>query len=203
MPRCSGAATRRPRRRSTTSAGSRRQAPRSGTLDVPRTLPQALGFLLGFWIALWLSPLVVRAEPGGAEDPRLAALEASLYQGVNAERARQHLIPLERRPDLDAVARGHSLDMVRRHYLAHESPEGWNAVDRLDHAHIDGFTLAGENIGITDRADANREILQAWIQSPVHRDNLFAPPFNATGIGIARAPNGSLVYTQVFVTYPR
>ena len=34
----------------------------------------------------------------------------------------------------------------------------------------------------------NREILRAWIQSEVHRTNLFSPPFNATGIGIAQAP---------------
>jgi uncharacterized protein YkwD len=93
--------------------------------------------------------------------------------------------------------------MVARHYLAHESPEGHNALFRLESAHVTGFSLAAENIGITDRPDPNREILRAWIESEVHRTNLYSPPFNATGIGIARAPNGSLVYTQVFVTYPR
>jgi uncharacterized protein YkwD len=46
-------------------------------------------------------------------------------------------------------------------------------------------------------------VLHAWIASAVHRANLYAPPFNATGIGIARAPNGALIYTQLYVTYPR
>jgi len=167
---------------------------------VPRTLVQALAFLFGLWLALSLSPFRAR---GDTADAPLAPLEASLCRGVNEARAEQHLIPLERRADLDAVALAHSRDMVARHYVAHESPEGENALDRLARAHISGFSLAAENIGVTDRPDPNREILRAWIASEVHRTNLFAPPFNATGIGIARAPNGSFVYTQLFATYPR
>jgi uncharacterized protein YkwD len=166
---------------------------------VPRTPVQAFAFLLGLWIALWLSPF----GASGEESAPFAELEASLHRGVNAVRAQQHLIPLERRADLDAVARAHSLDMVTRHYFAHESPEGQNAVDRLAHGQVKGFSLAAENLGITDRPEPTNEILQAWIASEVHRTNLYAPPFNATGIGIARAPNGSLVYTQLYVTYPR
>ena len=167
---------------------------------MPRTLVQAFAFLFGMWLALSVWPSGARGE---ALDSGYADLEASLHRGVNDARAAQHLIPLERRADLDAVALAHSQDMVTRHYFAHESPEGHNALDRLESAHVAGFSLAAENIGITNRSDPNREILHAWIESEVHRTNLFSPPFNATGIGIARAPNGSLVYTQLFVTYPR
>ncbi len=167
---------------------------------MPRTPAQAFAFLFGIWLALWLSPFGARGDTASSA---FADLEASLHRGVNAVRGAQHLIPLERRTDLDAVALAHSRDMVERHYLAHESPEGHNALIRLARARVAGFSLAAENIGITDRPDPNREILRAWTLSEVHRTNLFSPPFNATGIGIARAPNGSLVYTQVFVTYPR
>ena len=167
---------------------------------MPRTPIQAFAFLFGLWLALQLWPSGAHGETG---TPPFAALEADLHRGVNAVRVEQHLIPLERRADLDAVARAHSEDMVARHYIAHESPEGHNAVYRLETAHVGEFTLAAENIGITDHSDPNHEILRAWMASEVHRTNIVAPPFNATGIGIARAPNGSLVYTQVFVTYPR
>ncbi len=163
---------------------------------MPRTPMQGLGFLIGFFIALWLSPF-------GAKADSFADLEAALHRGVNQVRGERHLIPLERRPELDAVARAHSLDMVNRHFFDHRNPEGEVAPDRLIRARVSGFSLAAENLGITDRPDPNREILYGWIQSEVHRKNLFAPVFNATGIGIARAPNGSLVYTQVYVTYPR
>jgi uncharacterized protein YkwD len=167
---------------------------------VPRTPAQAIAFLFGLWCALWLSPF---GASGETADSPFAELEAQLHRGVNAVRAEQHLIPLERRADLDAVARAHSRDMVERQYVAHESPEGANALHRLENARVGGFTLAAENIGVTDRPDPNHEILRAWLASELHRTNLFAPPFNATGIGISRAPNGALVYTQVFVTYPR
>jgi uncharacterized protein YkwD len=167
---------------------------------MPRTPLQALAFLLGFWIALSLSPFDAR----GDERAPYADLEDSLYRSVNDVRAQQHLIPLERRADLDAVARAHSVDMATRHYFAHESPEGENAVGRLARGHVQGgFSLAAENLGITDRAEPTREIVNAWIASEVHRTNLYAPPFNATGVGVARAPDGKLVYTQLYLTYPR
>ena len=167
-------------------------------LNVPRTPLQGMAFLLGLWLALSVAPWA-SAESAAP----FAALEQDLHRAVNGVRAQQHMIALERRADLDAVARAHSLDMVRRHYFAHHSPEGADALARLEGAGVDGFTLAAENLGITDRPDPTREIVQAWLASEVHRRNLFVPPFNATGIGIARAPNGSLVYTQLYVTYPR
>ena len=167
---------------------------------MPRTLGQAFAFLFGLWLALSLSPFGANGEERRSA---FADLESALHRAVNDARKERKLIPLERRADLDAVALAHRQDMVDRHYMAHESPEGHNALHRLERARISGFTLAAENLGITDRPDPNREIVRAWIASEVHRTNLFSPPFNATGIGIARAPNGSLVYTQLYLTFPR
>ena len=167
---------------------------------MPRNLVQALAFLLGFWLAMLVWPFAGRADDGGAE---FAPLEDALYAAVNAERAAQHLIPLARRPELDRVARAHSADMASRSYLAHVSPEGLSPVDRLERGGVDGFSLAAENAGATNRADPTRQIFEGWLASPVHRQNLHAPPFNATGIGIARSNDGTYYYTQLYVTYPR
>jgi uncharacterized protein YkwD len=169
---------------------------------MPKDLVQAAAFLFGFWFALWLSPLSVQATEGRSAAP-FAPLEQGLHEEVNRVRARRNLIPLQRSPELDAVARAHSLDMARRGYLAHETPEGRNPVHRLEASAIDGFTLAAENIGSTDRADPNREIVTHWIGSPIHRQNLYSPPFNTTGIGIARSASGALIYTQLYLTFPR
>lgn len=169
---------------------------------MPRTLIQAFAFLLGFWIALAVSPLtieVAHADDGGP----FSKLEAQLLTEINAVRAQHHLIPLRRSADLDAVARGHSQDMARRNYLSHHSPEGSNPVDRIMHSGISGFSLAAENLGKTNRGEPNREIVQSWLASPDHRRNLLTPPFNTTGIGIVRAADGALIYTQVYVTYPQ
>ena len=170
---------------------------------MPRDPRQAIAFLLGFALAIWLSPLRVSASGVDAPDPALAPLESALLADVNAVRTRSHKLPLRRTAELDAVARAHSRDMAARGYVAHDSPEGANAVVRLEAARLSGFTLAAENIGATSRPSPNQEIVTGWLQSKVHRTNLLAPAFNATGIGIARARDGSLLYTQLYVTYPR
>jgi uncharacterized protein YkwD len=169
---------------------------------MPRTPFQALGFLLGFWMALQLLPGVVRTAKASG-DEEIARLETALFEEVNQTRERFKLIPLRRSAELDQVARAHSTDMARRGYLAHDTPEGANPVDRLEVARVDGFTLAAENIGQTDRREPNQEILQGWLASPVHRRNLLSAPFNTAGLGIARTSSGALIYTQVYVTYPR
>jgi uncharacterized protein YkwD len=169
---------------------------------VPRNFCSGSWFLFGLWLALvLLGPLI--APWASAADPELVRLEAALHQSVNRFRSEQHLIVLTRDPALDAVARAHSEDMAARQFFSHQSPEGHNWVDRLQRFGIDGFSMAGENVGMTNRPNPNQEILQGWLTSPAHRENLTARPFNATGIGIARAPDGTFFYTQLYLSFPR
>ena len=171
---------------------------------MPTRPAHAAGFLLGFWLALvaFLALVPAAAHGAGPSDPALARLEAALADAVNGYRSENRLIPLVRRPDLDAVARAHSLDMATRRYLSHESPEGADWVARLGRARVEGFAMAGENVGVTSRAAPNDEILRGWIHSPVHHQNLVARPYNATGVGIARGADGSLYYTQLYLSFP-
>jgi uncharacterized protein YkwD len=169
---------------------------------MPRTPRQALWLLLGLWAWLTLvGPLGARWA--WADDPQLARLEQDLALQVNELRASQHLLQLERRADLDAVARAHSEDMVRRHFFAHQNPDGLLWQHRIDRAGIRGYTLAGENLAQTNEPEPNRAVLEGWQHSPPHRENLLARPFNTTGVGIARASDGTLYYTQLYVTFPR
>lgn len=169
---------------------------------MPRTLGQAGSFLFGLWMALLvLQPIGTSAEATTAGE--VASLEAALHTAINDVRAEMGLRRLERDASIDAVARAHSQDMATRGYLAHETPEGLTPPARLARGGVSGLTLAGENVGTTSRLDPNREIVSAWMASPAHHENIVAPAFNATGIGVARAPGGSLYYTQLYVTRPR
>ncbi|MCP3983160.1 MAG: CAP domain-containing protein [bacterium] len=169
---------------------------------MPRNLWHAGYFVFGLWLSLVL--LVPLTAPWAfAADPDLARLEGLLARDVNTFRREHHLIELRRRPDLDAVARAHSEDMARRNYLSHQSPEGLDWVARLEAAGVEGFSMAGENVGRTNKPGPNAEILGGWIHSPAHHQNLVARPFNATGIGIARSADGSFVYTQLYLSFPR
>lgn len=169
---------------------------------MPRTCGQAGSFLFGLWMALvLLQPIGTSAE--ATTDAEISGLEAALHTSINDARAERGLRRLTRDASIDAVARAHSQDMATRGYLAHETPEGLTPPGRLARGGVTGITLAGENVGTTSRLDPNREIVGAWMASPAHHDNIVAPAFNATGIGIARAPDGSLYYTQLYVTRPR
>jgi uncharacterized protein YkwD len=169
---------------------------------MPRTPRHAFWMLLGMW--LWLALFgPIGARWAFAADPQLARLEQQLHGAVNEFRGAHKLIALERRADLDAVARAHSEDMLRRGFFAHENPDGELWPQRIERAQIRGYTLAGENVAQTNEADANRAVLEGWRNSPDHRRNLEFRAFNATGIGIARAPDGRLLYTQLYVTFPR
>ncbi len=152
------------------------------------------------WIAIALSPLLVSAA---ASDSTLERLEQHLFAEVNRVRAQHHLIPLARRSDLDRVAAAHSEDMAQRGYFSHESPEGANPVDRIQAAGIGDMTLAAENLGLTRDSDPTLAIVQGWLNSPDHRRNLLAPAMNSTGVGIIRAKDGSLLYTQLYMSIPR
>ena len=173
---------------------------------MPRTPGQAIAFLLGLWIATWLLlPLLPGGHANAEENPGEAndRLETGLFRSVNATRTAQHRVPLERDGALDRVARAHSRDMARRGYLSHTTPEGLDPVERLARGGVTGFALAAENVGMTDRPDPNREILEAWMASAIHRKNLLAPAFNVTGIGVAAAGDGTLYYTQLYTSVPR
>jgi uncharacterized protein YkwD len=169
---------------------------------VPRTPFQAVVFLIALWATLLvLAPLVRAAEAG---DPALGRLEDALHESVNQVRRSEGLIPLRRDPAIDRVARAHSRDMIARGYFAHDTPEGLTPPDRLARGGVTGISLAGENVGLTNRGgDPNQEIVAGWLASPIHRQNLLAPMFNATGIGVARAADGTFFYTQLYVTVPR
>ena len=170
---------------------------------MPRTLGQAGSFLLGMWLALALVQPIGTAAKAAQGPADTAPLESALHTAINEVRAGQGLLRLQRDAALDAVARAHSEDMAARRYMAHETPEGLTPPDRMKRAGVVGYTLAGENIGTTTRSDPNREIVSAWMASPVHRDNVLAPVFNTTGVGIARAADGTWYYTQLYGTRPR
>ena len=79
---------------------------------------------------------------------------------------------------------------------------GLNPLQRVQAAGIGGFRLLAENIGDTnvsgDRAGA---ILEAWMRSPIHRENVLNPAFNSGGLGMARTPDGRLIAVQLYATF--
>jgi uncharacterized protein YkwD len=108
---------------------------------------------------------------------------------VNAERSSRGLRPLRRDGDLAQAARHHSSDMARRNYFAHVSPSGEDLGDRLREAGYgrpgQGWR-AGENLGwgTGSRATPN-SLVDEWLASPGHRENMLERSFRELGVGVA------------------
>lgn len=155
----------------------------------------------------------VAPKPDTSEE--LRRLEEHMFQLLNEAR-REHLprwlgtARLTWHDGLAAVARGHSLDMLRRQYVAHVSPEGVTVARRIEDSRIT-YVACGENIGVFYGNGAGTqaaivEIHQAFMNQPRsltnHRGNILNPIWTHVGVGIAYNPEGSLVVSQNYISAP-
>ena len=131
----------------------------------------------------------------------MSAQEAEILRLVNDERKRGGASPLKSSQRLVLASRGHSYDMALRNYLSHNGPAGDTPAERVRGVGVDSAAL-GENIYMdrdADRTKLAQRALQRWLRSPEHRANMLSPEFDMTGVGVARAADGTAYVTQDFV----
>ncbi|HEY2107401.1 MAG TPA: CAP domain-containing protein [Candidatus Binataceae bacterium] len=159
----------------------------------------SLGLLLAAAVVgrVYLARRPITAEQAAG----VSAEETQILELVNRERARAGVAALTLSGRLAVVARGHSYDMALRHYFSHVSPDGITPEQRIRGSGIE-YAKMGENIYEEDFPDPDRmpeRAIQAWMGSPSHRKNMLSPLFEETGVGIARAADGSTYVTQDFI----
>lgn len=153
-----------------------------------------------------------QANPSSAD---VGALEELMLARINAAR-RQHLpgwlstVELTPHRGLTAVARGHATDMLRRHYVAHVTPEGVSAARRIESYGL-SYLACGENIGVVYGQtahtaqgidDIHRAIMNQPRRLTNHRGNLLNPVWTHVGIGVAYRPDELLIVTQNYMCAP-
>lgn len=110
-------------------------------------------------------------------------LPAVVVDLTNEERSHNNARPLQRNAVLDAAAQLKAEDMAKNEYFAHFSPTGvspWHWFDEADYV----YAHAGENLAIhfTDSS----EVVEAWMNSPLHRKNIVDGKFTEIGVGTAK-----------------
>ena len=114
-------------------------------------------------------------------------------QLLAAERRRRGLPVLRRHDGMDAAALAHSVDMRRRRWFGHRSPEGRGPTERLLAAGIRSGRVL-ENVALaTTPARAHLEVLE----SPGHLRNLLDPRVTHVGVGVHEA-DGRAYVTWLF-----
>jgi uncharacterized protein YkwD len=115
--------------------------------------------------------------------PALASdiTRASVIATMNDYRAQHHLPLLREDVRLDAAANDRMRDMEDQGYWAHESPDGRSPFLWLP-AHGYELRYAGENLACG--FETTEVLVEGWMESPGHRDNILSPHFEDCGIAI-------------------
>jgi uncharacterized protein YkwD len=131
------------------------------------------------------------------EDAPNARLTAEgVFSETNRHRAENGRAALRHDAALDAAASAKLKDMFDRQYFAHESPTGEGPAEVIAAAGY-AYITVGENLALGNFAD-DRELVQAWMDSPGHRANILEPKFTEIGIAVARGTyEGRLTWIAV------
>ena len=147
-----------------------------------------LGLLLALSGAVAGTASASDAAPATVE--RLPGLDAQILARLNATRAAHGLRPLVVSAELENAAVAHSRDLIQAGVFQHDSPDGTSFVQRLKRFYTpSGYSswTAGENLLYnTAEIDADTAI-QAWLESPPHRENMLDPDWREVGIGSVHA----------------
>ncbi len=105
-----------------------------------------------------------------------------LYELTNAEREKEGLSPLSYNEKLAAAAQKKAEDMFAKNYWSHYAPDGttpWSFILGSGYK----YEYAGENLAknfmFTDG------VVDAWMKSPTHRENIMRKEYNEIGFAIA------------------
>ncbi|HEX8127517.1 MAG TPA: CAP domain-containing protein [Pyrinomonadaceae bacterium] len=103
--------------------------------------------------------------------------------------------------ELTRMARLHSENMARQNFFDHIDPQGQNVTMRARECGVCGWSAIAENIAYNSGyEDAAGFAVERWMTSSKHRANLLREGFTHSGVGVARAADGRVFFTQVFVT---
>jgi uncharacterized protein YkwD len=127
------------------------------------------------------------------------SIERRAFDLINAERSARGQEPLAWDEELCRMARQHSEVMVRQDFFSHEGPDG-GMVERARSLGIRGWRALAENIAYNQGFDDPAGFaVERWMGSVKHRSNILSGMFTRSGLGIARAADGRIFFTQVFV----
>ncbi len=106
------------------------------------------------------------------------------------------LAPLEKNSILTVSAQKKVEDMITKNYFEHENPEGYNVEYFVNSAGYQYISIA-ENLASGDFMSV-QELIDAWMNSPGHRENILRPEMKDLGVAIVYGMfQGNMQYVAV------
>ena len=152
----------------------------------------------------WLVLATAYVVPAISQAPVLASRVLELVNEARArgarcgERSFGPVPPVKLSGTLASVAFGHAADMARHNYFEHQDLAGHSPADRVRAV---GYQekLVGENIAYGPKSA--EEVVQGWLDSPGHCENIMDSRFAEMGIAYApgQASKRGLYWVQLLV----
>ncbi|MBS2034838.1 CAP domain-containing protein [bacterium] len=148
------------------------------------------------------TPLLLAALLAGPALADEASLITKIIALSNQMRKENGVRPVAQLNYLNDAAAGHSIEMIKLKYFSHTSPTVGLERPKSRIEVSGGWDMSiAENIyrsaGVPENELAE-DVVDAFMNSPVHRANLLNPKFNSMGIGIARTGKDEWAITQLF-----
>jgi uncharacterized protein YkwD len=126
--------------------------------------------------------------------------ERRAFDLINSERQKRGLPPLVLDGALTRLARYQSETMARDGLLSHVDRDGLDLKGRAQMLGLHGWRALGENIAYNQGfSDPTAFAVERWMVSQAHRENILNGGFTHAAVGIARAADGRIFFTQVFM----
>lgn len=107
-----------------------------------------------------------------------------VIEETNKRRTEQGVSVLEESEQLNISAQRKVDDMFKKQYFEHDSPTGQGAGDLVEESGYE-FVVVGENLALGNYKD-DAVLVQAWMDSPGHRENILKPSYTQIGVAVAR-----------------
>lgn len=144
---------------------------------------------------------LLAAVPLFALDAGNEITPANVLAFMNAQRAQAGLPPLRLDARLTRAADDRMRDMEESEYWSHESPSGVPPFVWLT-ARDYQYEYAGENLA--RGFDTARFLVDSWMESPGHRENILSPDYEDCGIAVIEgATTGRASGKSVVVLFGR
>jgi uncharacterized protein YkwD len=114
----------------------------------------------------------------------LDAVRQQMLERVNRERAQAGLRPLRLDRQLVSVAQTYAERMMAEGFYGHVSPSGETALDRIEFA---GYRPERSGENLASGPESVELVMDLWMASPGHRQNILDDRFRDLGIGLSAA----------------
>ena len=110
--------------------------------------------------------------------------QPGLIYWTNVQREKNDLLTLTENETLNLMAKNKINDMFKYQYFAHESLTGQqvgNIAEKFDYQ----FMAIGENLAMGNFS-SDQDLIQAWMDSPGHRENILNKTYQEIGIAVEK-----------------